>query len=121
MLKGFFDRLLIPGVAYDPKTAKPKLDNIKKIVGVVTYGQSRIAAFWMGEASRKTVTQFLPWFTGGKARAKYLALYKIDEFHRAGPQGLYRAGGKDDQRALNAGYLRNSGFRAPYSALKRSR
>jgi len=79
MLKGFFDRLLIPGVAYDPKRAKPQLGNIRKLLGVVTYGQSWLAALWMGEASRKTITRFLPWFTGGKAKAKYLALYKIDE------------------------------------------
>lgn len=79
MLKGFFDRVLIPGVAFDPQTSKPSLDNLKKIVGVVTYGQSWTAAMWMGEAPRKTVTRFLPWFTGGKAKAAYHALYRIDD------------------------------------------
>lgn len=79
MLKGFFDRLFIPGVAYDPKTSKPSLQNLHKIVGVVTYGQSWMAAFWMGEAPRKTVTRFLRWFSGGKAETEYHALYKIDQ------------------------------------------
>jgi NAD(P)H dehydrogenase (quinone) len=81
MLKGFFDRLLIPGVAYDtsdPARAKPSLTNIRRIVGVVTYGQPWSAAFWMGDNPRKTVTRFLPWFTGGKARTAYLALYGVD-------------------------------------------
>jgi NAD(P)H dehydrogenase (quinone) len=39
MLKGFFDRLILPGVAFDlsdPAHAKPLLDNIKHIVGIVT-------------------------------------------------------------------------------------
>ena len=78
MLKGFFDRLLLPGVAYDPKDSKPSLGNLQTIVGVVTYGQPWTAAFWMGDAPRKTVTRFLPWFTGGRAKTEYLALYGID-------------------------------------------
>ena len=81
MLKGFFDRLLIPGVAYDmsdPSGARPTLDQVRKIIGVVTYGQRWSAAFWMGDASRKTVTRFLPWFTGGKAKAHCCALYHVD-------------------------------------------
>lgn len=78
MLKGFLDRLLIPGVAYDPNDAKPSLGNLRKIVGVVTYGQSWSAALWMGEAPRKTVTRLLRWFTGGQAKTEYVALYKID-------------------------------------------
>lgn len=81
MLKGFFDRILIPGVAYDasdPAGAKPSLDNIRKIVGVVTYGQPWTAAFWMGDAPRKIVSRFLLWFTGGKAKTAFHALYHVD-------------------------------------------
>ena len=78
MLKGFFDRVLIPGVAYDAASSKPSLDNIRRIVGVVTYGESWTAAMWMGEAPRKIVTRFLPWFTGGKAKGECHALYKVD-------------------------------------------
>ena len=82
MLKGYFDRLLIPGVAFDmsdPAGSKPTLEKIRKIVGVVTYGQPWSAAFWMGDGPRKTVTRFLPWFTNGKARAEYYALYNVDQ------------------------------------------
>ena len=82
MLKGFFDRLLIPGVAFDmlgQSGAKPSLDGLHKIVGVVTYGQPWSAAFWMGDAPRKTITRFLPWFTNGKAKSEYHALYNVDK------------------------------------------
>ncbi len=81
MLKGFFDRLLIPGVAFDMSGeagSKPSLDNLRKIVGVVTYGQPWSAAFWMGDAPRKTVTRFLPWFTNGAARTEYYPFYNVD-------------------------------------------
>jgi NAD(P)H dehydrogenase (quinone) len=78
MLKGFFDRILIPGVAYDPLSSKPTLHNIRKIVGVVTYGQPWTAAFWMGDAPRKTVTRFLHWFTARKANTAFHALYHVD-------------------------------------------
>ena len=78
ILKGFFDRLFIPGVAYETPGNQPALGNIRKIVGVATYGHGWSAAMWMGEAPRKTVTRFLPWFTGGKAKTQYHALYSVD-------------------------------------------
>ena len=46
MLKGFVDRLMMPGVAFDlsdPRHVRPTLDNITRIVGVVTYGRPRRA------------------------------------------------------------------------------
>jgi putative NADPH-quinone reductase len=79
MLKGFFDQLLIPGVAFDASDrARGILGNLRRIVGVVTYGQSWSAAFWMGDAPRKTITRFLPWFTNGAAKGEYHALYNVD-------------------------------------------
>ena len=45
MLKGFFDRLFMPGLAFDisnPAKVAPMIGNIRKIAGVVTYGRSRL-------------------------------------------------------------------------------
>jgi NAD(P)H dehydrogenase (quinone) len=81
MLKGFLDRLIMPGVAFDlsdPRQVKPMLKNLKNIVGIVTYGRPRYMAFWMGDPPRKIVTRYLRWFTGGRARADYLALYHLN-------------------------------------------
>jgi putative NADPH-quinone reductase len=80
MLKGFFDRLFIPGVAIDMSYpgGRPMLDNISRIIGVVTYGQRWSAAFWMGDPSRKAVMQFLPWFANGRVSANFHALYNVD-------------------------------------------
>ncbi len=81
MMKGFCDRLLMPGVAFDisdPAHVKPMLGNVRKIVGVVTYGRPRYMALWMGDPPRKMVTRYLRWFTGGKASLDYLALYHLN-------------------------------------------
>ncbi len=81
MLKGFFDRMIMPGVAFDigdPARVKPMLRNIRRIVGIVTYGRPRYMALWMGDPPRRIVKRYLRWFTGGKARADYYALYHLN-------------------------------------------
>ena len=58
MLKGFFDRLLIPGAAFSMSGeagSKPTLDNLRRIVGVVAYGQPWSAAFgWATRRARRS-------------------------------------------------------------------
>jgi len=81
MLKGFLDRMFMPGVAFDisdPAQVKPMLGNIKRIVGIVTYGRPRYMALWMGDPPRKIVRRYMRWFTGGKARTDYHALYHLN-------------------------------------------
>jgi len=80
MLKGFFDRLLMPGVAFDlsdPEHVKPMLKNIVKIAGIVTYGRPRRMVWWMADPPRKLVTRYVRWLTGG-AKARYYALYHMN-------------------------------------------
>jgi len=81
MLKGFFDRVFVPGVAFDlsdPKKVKPSLTNLKRIAAVVTYGRPRWIAWSMGDPPRKIVTRYLRRLSGGKARVDYLACYDMN-------------------------------------------
>jgi NAD(P)H dehydrogenase (quinone) len=81
MLKGFFDRLILPGVALDlsePAKVKPMLKNLRRIAGVTTYGRGRLKAFGVGDPPRKMVTRYLPWFAAGGARVDYYALYNMN-------------------------------------------
>ncbi len=81
MLKGFLDRVLMPGVAFDlsdPARVRPLLGRIRSVTGLVTYGRDRLTAFWMGDPPRKIVTRYLRWFVARDARVRYLALYGMN-------------------------------------------
>src|SRR5271154_6460194 len=93
MLKGFFDRMIMPGVAFDlsdPAHVKPLLGNIRKIVGIVTYGRPRLMALWMGDPPRKIVTRYVRWFAGRGAKAEYHALYHLNVASLSQREGFVR-------------------------------
>lgn len=70
MLKGYFDRTFVPGPkgegawdfptsAKDPEAASnglvPRLTNVKRVLGISTYGASRTIAFLAGDNGRNTI------------------------------------------------------------------
>jgi putative NADPH-quinone reductase len=81
MLKGFFDRVFVPGVAFDmsdPRNVKGALTHIERISAVVTYGRPRWTAFLMGDPPRRIITRYLRVLTRGRAKIDYHAYYHMN-------------------------------------------
>jgi putative NADPH-quinone reductase len=81
ILKGWFDRVLMPGVSFDisdPAHVKPALTHLKRIVALTSYGRPRWMAFVMGDPPRKVIKRYLRALTGGKARIDYHARYHMN-------------------------------------------
>jgi len=81
MLKGFLDRVLLPGVAFDLSPEgklEPTLRHIRKLAAVTSYGRPRWAAWLMGDPPRKLIKRQLRHLIQPGARVRYLAHYAID-------------------------------------------
>ncbi len=80
ILKGFFDRVFLPGVSFklvDGK-AQPSLHNISKLAAVTTYGGSRFRAMLMGDPPRRLVKRMLLATIKPGAPVSYLAHYSMN-------------------------------------------
>lgn len=80
ILKGFFDRVFLPGVSFRMQDGKvrPCLHNISKVTAVVTYGGTRWRAFLVGDPPRKTVMRVLRAIVKPMAPFSYLAHYDMN-------------------------------------------
>jgi NAD(P)H dehydrogenase (quinone) len=81
ILKGWMDRLLMPGVAFDlsnPNVAVPMLQNLKRIAGITTYGRPWWNALFVGNPPQKHIKRYMPRFTDGKAKVDYYPLYHMN-------------------------------------------
>ena len=81
ILKGFFDRVFIPGVSF---TVGPdgalvtKLQKLRKIAAVCTYGATRTINFLLGDPPKRVVKRLVRWMPGHSVRCDYLAYYAMD-------------------------------------------
>ena len=82
VLKGWFDRVLVPdvGFRFDERTGKvrPGLTNVRRIVGVSTYGSPRWYVALVNDGGRRSVKRTLRLSCGWRTRAAWLGLYSID-------------------------------------------
>ncbi|HEY0919324.1 NAD(P)H-dependent oxidoreductase [Devosia sp.] len=85
ILKGFFDRILVPGVAFDLVDGRltPILRK-RQVVYVTSYGGDRLRTWLMGDPPRRLARRW-GWATfGTRLPPKYLALYRMDR--RSAPE-----------------------------------
>jgi putative NADPH-quinone reductase len=79
ILKGFFDRVFLPGVSFvmENGIVKPNLTHIRKLAAVTTYGGARSRAFLVGDPPRHVVKRAL-WGVTRPDKMRYLALYDMN-------------------------------------------
>lgn len=85
ILKGFFDRVFIPGVSFVlvDGVARPNLTRIRRIAGISTYGRPWWNALYVADPPRMAVTRYLKALTGWQARVEYHALYDMNRADEA--------------------------------------
>jgi NAD(P)H dehydrogenase (quinone) len=87
MLKGWFDRVWVSGVAWDlPDGAnrlQPKLRNVKRIVAVTTHGSPKYINAIEGEGGKRTLTRALRAMCHPLCRVNWIALYGVDKCSEA--------------------------------------
>lgn len=81
ILKGFVDRVFLPGVSFTLKENGdyvPTLHNIKRLGAVCTYGSTQLLTMLMGDPPRRILTRTVRGICAPGARCDYLALYDMN-------------------------------------------
>lgn len=80
ILKGYFDRVFLPGVSFrlENGVVSPNLTNIKHVVMITTYGAIRWRAFLVGDPPRKIAKHFLWSVFRTRKPPRFLALYDMN-------------------------------------------
>jgi len=81
ILKGWLERVMVPGVAFvfdDQHKVRPGLRNVRRLVGISTYGSPRLYVRAINDNGRRTLTRALRMNTGWRTRTTWLGLYSLD-------------------------------------------
>lgn len=87
ILKGFFDRMLMPGVGFHLQRgkAKPGLTHVRAVLGVATYGRPQwLVRLFIGDLPRRQIVRYFRWMCGfWSTRARYVPLYDMNNATQA--------------------------------------
>ncbi len=88
IMKGWLDRTFLPEVAFtldpdpsgdpDKNVVRPNLSNIRRLVGITTYGSGRAEVAVLGDAGRRTVTRTVRLVCAKRCRTTWLGLHSLD-------------------------------------------
>ncbi|HAP74821.1 MAG TPA: hypothetical protein DCR14_01910 [Acidimicrobiaceae bacterium] len=81
VLKGWLERVMVMGVAFrfnDARKVRPALGNVRRIVGISTYGSPRIYVKAINDNGRRILLRAFRLNTGWRTRTSWLGLYAID-------------------------------------------
>lgn len=81
ILKGWLERVMVPGVGFvfdDRGRVRPGLSQMRRIVGISTYGSPRGYVRVVNDNGRRTLTRALRMSCGWRVRRRWLARYSID-------------------------------------------
>ncbi len=81
MLKGWLERVMVPGVGFvfdERHKVRPGLTNVKRLVGIATYGSSWRSVKLINDNGRRTILRALRLSTSVRTRSTWLPLYGMD-------------------------------------------
>jgi putative NADPH-quinone reductase len=82
ILKGWIDRTMLPGIAFsvDPQTLKlqPGLTNVRRLIGITTFGGPRLASLVVRDNGSKIVTRSLRAVCHRRCRTTWLRMFNVD-------------------------------------------
>lgn len=88
IMKGWLDRTFLPEVAFklepdpsgapDKNVVRPNLGNIRRLVGITTYGSGRAEVALLGNGGRRTVTRTVRLVCAKRCRTTWLGLHSLD-------------------------------------------
>lgn len=81
VLKGWFERVMVPGVGFvfnEQHKVRPGLTNVRRLVGITTYGSSWRSVKMINDNGRRTIKRALRLSTSWRTRSTWVPLYGMD-------------------------------------------